>query len=309
MSTNYFLTRLWQILLTLVGISVIVFGLARMSGDPVTLMAPQGATQEDIADLRAKLGLDAPLIIQYWRFISRTVQGDFGKSVKWGVPALEIVLERFPATLLLSISALIFGFSVAVPIGVFSAVHRGTIFDGAGKVIALIGQSVPTFWIGLILIITFALRFPIFPTSGIGTFEHLVLPSITLGGFVAAAIMRITRSAMIDALESDYVRTARSKGIAEWRVIWQHALKNAAIPIVTITGLMGANILRGAVVTESVFAWPGVGKLAVDAVYARDFPLVQAAVLFMGVVFTAVNFLVDLLYGALDPRIRYEKHD
>lgn len=307
MSSRFVVQRLVQTLLTILLLSVIVFALARISGDPVAIMAPPEASAEQLDLLRAKLGLDQPLPVQYWRFISSAAEGDFGTSIKWNSSAAAIIIERFPATILLATTSMIIGLLLALPVGILSAVKRDSWFDNVGKVVALTGQSMPTFWFGILLILVFSLYVPIFPTSGYGTAAHLVLPSITLGGFVAASIMRVTRSAMLDALEADYVRTARSKGVPEWRVVMVHALKNGAIPILTITALQAATILRGAVVTESVFAWPGVGKIAVDAVYARDFPLVQAAVLFMGVVFLVMNLLVDLLYVLLDPRISYLK--
>lgn len=304
---RYVLGRVVQSLLVLLGLSVIVFGLARLTGDPVKIMAAPEASAEDVERLRAKLGLTEPLPTQYWRFIRQAVQGDFGESIRWQKPALDIILERFPATLLLSATSMAFGILLALPIGMLSAARRDTVYDRVGKIVALLGQSMPTFWLGLLLILAFALYIPVFPTSGFGTALHVVLPSCTLGAFVAASIMRVTRSAMLDVLGSDYIRTARSKGLAEAAIVWKHALRNAAIPIVTITALQAATVLRGAVVTETVFAWPGVGKIAVDAVYARDFPLVQASVLFMGTVFTAVNFLVDVAYAGLDPRVAYDR--
>jgi peptide/nickel transport system permease protein len=304
---RFIVVRLTQTLLTILLLSFIVFGLSRLSGDPVGILAPAEASQEDIARLRTSLGLDRPLPVQYWRFLSNAVQGDFGMSIKWNEPAADIILARFPATILLSATSMIFGLLLALPVGIWSAVKRDSWFDNLGKVIALVGQSMPTFVFGILLILVFALYIPLFPTSGYGTISHLILPSITLGAFVAASIMRVTRSAMLDALEADYVRTARSKGVPEWRVTMIHALKNGAIPILTITALQAAMILRGAVVTETIFAWPGVGKIAVDAVYSRDFPLVQAAVMFMGVVFLFMNLLVDMLYVFLDPRISYLK--
>lgn len=307
LSIKFIAERFVQTLLTLVLLSVIVFGLARISGDPVSLMAPMEATEQDLANIRASLGLDHSLPVQYWYFMVNGLQGDFGQSIKWGRPAMDMLLERFPATLILSVTAMIIGITLAIPVGILSAVRRDTWFDHFGKVVALIGQSMPTFWFGILLILFFALYIPIFPTSGYGLDSHLVLPSFTLGVYVAASIMRVTRSAMLDALDTDYVRTARSKGVPEWRIILVHALKNAAVPILTITALQAANILRGAVVTETVFSWPGIGKIAIDAVYGRDFPLVQAAVLLMGVIFLAVNLLVDLLYLFLDPRISYQK--
>ncbi len=307
MSLSFVLQRLLQALFTLLMLSVIVFGLARLTGDPASLMAPMEASEADLANLRASMGLDKPLPVQYWIFLSNAVQGDFGQSIKWNRPAAEMIVERFPATIYLSVAAMLFGMALAIPVGIWSAVKRDTWFDSVGKIIALVGQSMPTFWFGILLILVFSLQLRILPTSGYGLGAHLVLPTVTLGFFVAASIMRITRSAMLDALEADYVRTARSKGVPEWRIILVHALKNGAIPIITITALQAATILRGAVVTETVFAWPGIGKVAIDAVYGRDFPLVQASVMFMGVVFLAVNFLVDLTYVALDPRISYKK--
>jgi peptide/nickel transport system permease protein len=304
---RFIVVRLTQTLLTILLLSFIVFGLSRLSGDPVGILAPAEASQEDIARLRTSLGLDRPLPVQYWRFLSHAVQGDFGMSIKWNEPAADIILARFPATILLSATSMLFGLLLALPVGIWSAVKRDSWFDNLGKVIALVGQSMPTFVFGILLILVFALYIPLFLTSGYGTISHLILPSITLGAFVAASIMRVTRSAMLDALEADYVRTARSKGVPEWRVTMIHALKNGAIPILTITALQAAMILRGAVVTETIFAWPGVGKIAVDAVYSRDFPLVQAAVMFMGVVFLFMNLLVDMLYVFLDPRISYLK--
>lgn len=296
-----------QALLTMLLLSVIVFGLSRLSGDPVNLMAPMEASAEDIERIRASLGLDKPLIVQYWYFVTNALQGDFGRSIKWDRPAAEMLLERFPATLYLSATSMALGLVLALPVGIWSAVRRDTWFDSFGKIVALAGQSMPTFWFGILLILFFSLYIPLLPTSGYGLDEHLILPTVALGLFVAASIMRVTRSAMLDALEADYVRTARSKGVPEWRVIMVHAFKNGAIPILTITALQAATILRGAVVTETVFAWPGIGKIAIDAVYGRDFPLVQAAVLLMGVIFLAVNFLVDMLYVLLDPRISYVK--
>jgi ABC-type dipeptide/oligopeptide/nickel transport system permease component len=307
MSLRFVIGRLGQALLTLVLLSLIVFGLARLTGDPVMLMAPMEASPQDIANIRASLGLDKSLPMQYLHFAGNALQGDFGQSIKWDRPAMEMLLERFPATLVLSATSMAFGLVLALTVGIWSAVKRDSVFDNVGKVIALIGQSMPTFWFGILLILVFSLQLRLLPTSGYGLGLHLVMPTLTLGTFVAASIMRVTRSAMIDALEMDHIRTARSKGVPERQVIFVHALKNAAIPILTITALQAATILRGAVVTETVFAWPGIGKIAIDAVYARDFPMVQASVLLMGVVFLVVNLLVDLVYVILDPRISYER--
>jgi peptide/nickel transport system permease protein len=305
--TKYYIGRLVQMLLTLLVISIIVFGLSRLTGDPVEMMAGPWATAEDLTRIRARLGLDSPIVAQYARYIGRAVQGDFGESIRWHSDVMGIILDRFPNSLLLSMCAMVFAFGFGLPLGVISAVYRGRFFDTIAKFVALVGQSMPSFWIGILLIMAFALYVPLFPTSGIGTASHFVLPSITLGWFVAANIMRVTRSAVLDVLDSDYVRTARARGFPERTVIWDHALRNAAIPIVTVTALQAANILQGAVVTETVFAWPGLGKLAVDAVFARDFPVVQGAVLFGGLIYISVNLALDVLYGYLDPRISYKQ--
>ena len=307
MSIRFIIERLMQALLTMLLLSIIVFGLSRLTGDPVNLMAPMEASPEDIARIRASLGLDKPLLTQYWIFITNAIQGDFGQSIKWDRSAAQMLLERFPATIVLSITSMALGLLIALPVGIWSAVKRDTWFDSAGKIVALAGQSMPTFWFGILLILFFSLYIPLFPTSGYGLDIHLVLPTVTLGAFVAASIMRVTRSAMLDALETDYVRTARAKGVSEWNVIMRHALKNGAIPILTITALQAATVLRGAVVTETVFAWPGIGKIAIDAVYGRDFPLVQGAVMMMGMIFLLVNLIVDVMYVFLDPRISYVK--
>lgn len=308
MSRGFILQRLLQMVLTLLGLSIIVFALARLSGDPVSLLVSQEATAEDVARLRQKLGLDRSYAVQYVQFLKLALQGDFGHSITWKTPVRDLLIERFPATMLLSGCAMLFAVALALPLGVMSAARRGSWVDNFGKLLALVGQSMPTFWIGILLILVFALHWRLLPSSGYGTWAHVVLPAITLGSFVAASIMRVTRSSMLDVLEADYIRTARSKGLAERRVVWDHAFRNAAIPILTITALQAAMILRGAVVTETVFAWPGIGKIAVDAVYNRDFPLVQGAVLFMGAMLALMNFLVDLLYAVLDPRIRLARN-
>ncbi|MGD9923754.1 MAG: ABC transporter permease [Pseudorhodoplanes sp.] len=304
MSRRFILQRLLQMALTLFGLSVIVFALARLTGDPVSLMLSQEATPEDIARVRHTLGLDQPYLVQYLHFVRLAVVGDLGTSITWKAPVSALLIERFPATMVLAGCSMIFAVLLALPLGIASAVRRDSWLDTGGKLVALVGQSMPTFWIGMVLILLFSLKLPLLPSSGYGTVAHVVLPAITLGSFVAASIMRITRSSMLDVLATDYIRTARSKGLSERRVVWDHALRNAAIPILTITTLQAAMILRGAVVTETVFAWPGIGKIAIDAVYNRDFPLVQGAVLFMGALLAVVNLVVDLLYAVFDPRIR-----
>ncbi len=303
---RYIVKRCMQCLITLFGITIVVFFMARMTGDPAIILLPADATDEAIEAFRVKLGLDQPLPVQYLFFIENAVKGDFGLSIAKKEPAMGIILERFPATAVLCLVALLFAVIIALPIGVMSAVKKGSAFDQFGKLLALTGQSMPSFWLGLMLMLVFALYLGFFPTSGFEKPQSIVLPAFTIGWFIAAQIMRIARSSTLNTLDSEYVKLVRIKGLSEKLVIWKHILKNAAIPIVTITGLQIANFLRGSVIVETVFAWPGVGRAAIQAVYQRDFPVVQTSVFFMGVVFVGVNLLVDVIYAFLDPRIRYQ---
>lgn len=288
------------------GVSTIVFIVLRLSGDPAVLLLPQEASVEDVMRLRRDLGLDDPLLLQYLRFLGHTVVGDFGESLRHREPAMLLVRSHLWATLELSFAAFFIAAAVAVPIGILAAVKPNTLYDHAVLTLTLIGQSAPTFWIGIMLILAFGLGLRWFPIGGRGTFSHLVLPALTLGAFAMASIARLTRSAMLEVLGLDYINTARAKGLSHGSVIWKHALKNAAIPVVTIMGLQFGALLGGAVVTETVFSWPGIGRLAIQGIYNRDYPVVQAAVFIAAAFFVVINLVVDLLYTMLDPRIRYE---
>ena len=297
--------RTLQSLILLWLVTVVVFGLLHLTpGDPASLMLGEQATPEQIRDLRTALGLDEPLVTQYARFLGHALRGDFGMSIRAQRPALEVVLERLPATLLLAAGAFVFALFVGMPIGVVSAVKRLSLWDHGSMALALLGQSMPVFWLGLMLIVVFSVNLRWFPVSGWGGPQHLVLPAITLGTFLIGLIIRLTRSSMLDVLGQDYVRTARAKGLAEPVVITHHALRNALIPVVTLLGLQLGLLLGGAVITETVFAWPGVGMMTVTAIHQRDYPVVQCAVFVSAVLVVSINWAVDTLYNFLDPRIR-----
>jgi peptide/nickel transport system permease protein len=286
--------------------SVIVFSLARVTGNPLDVLLPLEATPEDYERVAKHWGLDKPLYVQYFVFLTKAVRGDFGMSWKWqGHSAMGLVVERLPATLELAGLALIISVLIAVPVGVLAAVTKDRPFDYAGKIIALLGQSLPSFWLGIVLMWIFAVTLGWLPTSGRGGISHMILPAVCLGWFQVAAMMRLVRSAMLDVLDSEFVKLARVKGLAEWKVVWKHCLRNAAIAPLTYFAITAGVLLTGSVVIESVFAWPGTGLLAVDAVRARDFQVVQAIVIVFAAVFIFTNLVVDVLYAYLDPRIRY----
>jgi len=267
------------------------------------LLSPD-ATAEDIQQFREAMGFNDPFLVQYVRFLRGALHGDFGQSVRHGESAFDLVLERMPATFELAGAGLALALCLAIPAGILSAVRRNTLPDYVATVVALLGQSMPTFWLGIMLILVFSVRLGLLPSSGRGSLEHLILPAITLGLFTTARITRLTRSGMLEVLNQDYIRTARAKGVAGAPVVWKHALKNAAIPIVTIVGIELGTLLGGSVITETIFAWPGVGRLSVQAIANRDYPVVQAAVFLLSTTFVVVNLLVDLMYTYLDPRIR-----
>jgi peptide/nickel transport system permease protein len=269
-------------------------------------MLPMEATEEDFANMRRALGLDKPLVVQFFVFVSNAAQGDFGDSYYWSAPAMELLIDRLPATLELALAGLAFALLLAVPLGVLSAVYRGGWIDNGAKIFAMLGQAMPGFWVGLLLIVFIAVELRWLPAYGRGTLAHLVLPAIALGWYPVAAMTRTLRSAMLDILESDYVRMERAIGLPERAIIWRYALRNAAVPLVTMIGVYFANMLGGAFVIEVVFAWPGVGRTVVEAVFARDFPVVQAGVVLAAVIFVVVNLIVDLSYGFIDPRIRHD---
>ncbi len=304
---RFIAVRVLQSLVAILVMSMIVFGLARVSGNPLEVMLPLEAEQEDYDRLTKYWGLDRPIHEQYVTFVKKGIQGDFGESLKYqGKSAMGLVMERLPATLELAGFALLISAILAVPIGVLAAVSKDTGWDAGAKVIALLGQSLPGFWLGIMLMWIFAVWMDWLPSSGRGGLKHMILPAITLGWFQVAAIMRLVRSSMLEVLDSEFVKLTRVKGIPEWKVVWKHCLRNAAIAPLTFFAIIAGQLLTGSVVTETVFTWPGVGLLVVDAVRSRDFQVVQAVVIMFAFIFILCNLLVDILYAFLDPRIRYQ---
>jgi len=289
-----------------VGVSLVVFGLVHLSGDPVLLMVSSDAPADVIATTRHELGFDRPLHAQFIDYVARAARGDLGVSLRSSLPVAALIRERLPATVELTVAALLIAVVVAIPAGIVSAVKRGSALDRLAMVGAVAGQAVPIFWLALLLIAFFGVYLRWLPVFGRGSLAHLVLPAVSLSTVILGRLARLVRSSMLEVLGQDYVRTARAKGVGEVRVLAGHALKNAAIPIVTLLGLQFAQLLGGAVVTETIFAWPGIGRLVVEAIFNRDFPVVQGVVLVVSLIFVAVNLLVDLAYAALDPRIRTE---
>jgi len=289
---------------TLLAMSVIVFLLGRLTGDPVALLLSEYATEHDRAELTRELGLDQPLPKQYWVFVSRAIQGDLGRSVTGDrQPAVQMIMERLPASLRLALVALVISLAIGIPLGVLAAMKRGTAIDSGARVLALLGQSVPVFWLGLVLMYVFSVQLGWLPTSGYGDWRHYVLPAISMALFTVAAVTRLVRVSMIDALSSEYIKLARIKGVSERSVVWKHALRNSLIPVLTYMGAFFATMITGAVVIETVFSWPGIGRLAYESILNRDFPVMQAVVLVMTGIFMLANFAVDIAYAWLDPRI------
>ena len=305
--TRFILTRVAQSLVVLAVLSVVVFLLARTTGDPLMLILPMSATDEDIANARAYLGLDRPLVEQYASFVSKAVRGDFGMSLRARRPVWELIEQRLPNSLKLAAFSICITMLLALPLGVLAAVHKDTWIDRTAQIVAVLGQSLPTFWVGIVLIEFVAGRLQWLPAGGTGGLTHYIMPGLTLGWFVVAGMMRLIRSGMLEVLDSEYVKMARVKGVPERRVVWQHALKNAIIPVVTFAGVYFAILVTTAIVVESVFAWPGVGRLAYEAITSRDFPVIQAVVLLTAVVVAAANLCVDCLYAFIDPRIRFAR--
>lgn len=301
---GYVASRLLHALAVIFGVSVAVFFLIRVGGDPSALFLPPDASVADIARFRHQMGFDRPLLVQYGDFIGHALRGDFGHSLRYDQPAMQLVLERMPATLELSSIALVLSLLVAVPLAILAATHRNSIIDRIGLLVSLAGQSFPTFWLAIIFILIFSERLEWLPPSGRDTWRNLVMPSVALAAYSTAIIMRLLRSSMIEVLQSDYIRTARGKGLSEPRIVIGHALRNAAIPTLTVIGLQVGALLGGAVITEEVFAYPGVGQLAIEAISNRDFTVVQAFVLLMAALIVAINLLVDASYALLDPRLR-----
>lgn len=301
---RYFLQRLLQGVVSVIGASIVIFVISRLSGDPIVLLLPTEAPPALIEQVRRDMGLAEPVWRQYLIFAGKALQGDFGQSYRWQQPALQLVLARLPATIELALAALLFSVALAVPFGVLSAVHRGSWVDKLGKGFAMLGQAMPNFWVGLLMILVFSIELNWLPAYGTGGPANLIMPAIALGWYPVAAQTRIVRSAMLDVLDSDYIRMGRAVGAPEWVLVWKYALRNAAVPLVTILGVYFASMLGGAFVVETIFAWPGVGRTVVEAVFSRDFPVVQVGVLLTSVLFVLSNLLVDLSYGLIDPRIR-----
>jgi peptide/nickel transport system permease protein len=293
-----------QLLVVCLGISVITFLLLHLKGDPVVLLLPLDAGKEEMERIRHLMGFDQPLYVQYLRFLMGAVRGDFGDSLYMRKSAFALVMERMPATLLLTFAGLIVSLVIAIPLGIVSAMKRYSVVDNLCTMFAVGGQAMPIFWLGIMLIIVFSVKFHWLPASGFGTWTHLVLPATTLGFFLAPLTMRLVRSGMLEVLSQDYVRTARAKGVSEHDVLLKHAFRNVAIPVVTIIGLQFGQLLGGAIVTETVYAWPGVATFTVTAIRNSDFPVVQASVFLLALCIVVVNLIVDLLVGMIDPRIR-----
>jgi peptide/nickel transport system permease protein len=302
---RYIVTRIFYALISLVLLSMTIFCLVRVTGDPAILMAEPGAKEEDLQAIRREFGLDKPWPIQYVTFVQSMIRGDFGKSIYYRVPAFELYLQRLPASLQLAAVAMIISLVFGIPIGIFAAVRVNTWFDKFGNVFANLGLALPSFWVGLMLILLFSVYLHVLPSAGSGSMKHILMPAFSLGWVFAASHMRLARSAMLEVLGSEYVKLARIKGLSERLVIAKHAFKNAIIPVLTFAGINLALIVNGAIVVESVFAWPGIGRLLYEGVAFRDFPVVQVTVIMGGLMIVVVNLVVDILYAYIDPRIHY----
>jgi peptide/nickel transport system permease protein len=301
---QYILRRLFLSIFVVAGVTVVVFMVIRISGDPTALMISPDASAEDVAELRARMGFDRPIPVQFVDFLAGAVRGDFGDSLRYREPAFALVIERLPATVQLAAASLLVAIAVALPAGIVSAVRRNTIWDRAAMFLALFGQSMPVFWFGILLILIVSVQLKLLPSSGSGGWQHLILPALTLGLYSTARLTRLVRSEMLEMISQDFVRTARAKGLREQAVLYRHALRNALIPVVTVIGIEAGGMLGGAVITETVFAWPGIGQLAVRSIFNRDYPLIQAVVFTIAIMFVVINLAVDVLYAALDPRIK-----
>jgi ABC-type dipeptide/oligopeptide/nickel transport system permease component len=302
---SYILHRLFQALIVVLGISLITFSLLHLFRDPVLILLPPEATKEDVATLRKEMGLDRPLVVQYGKFLVGMFQGDFGKSFVASRPALELVLDRMPMTLTLAGAGLLLAIIISIPLGVWAAVRRNRLPDHSASIFAVLGQAMPLFWLDIMLIIIFAVKLKLLPASGAGSWRHLILPATGIAVSLVPILMRLTRSRMIEILSQDYIRTARAKGLRERAVLFRHALRNALIPVVTILGFQFGMLLGGAVITETIFAWPGVASLVVESIFNSDFPVVQAAVALFAVMIVAANLITDIAVAWLDPKIRF----
>lgn len=304
---RYLFVRLFQTILTLFILSAIIFLLVRVSGDPAVLMLPEEASQEDYQKLREKLGLDKPIYVQYSIFLGNAVTGDLGRSIRTKIPVSKSIRDALPNTLKLIAVSMFLGLIFGIPIGVLAAAKKNSFWDRFVRVIAGIGQSVPTFWMGLIMINIFVVKFNILPSSGMGSWKHYLMPSYCLAIFFMAAVIRLLRSSMLEILDAEFIKLARVKGLSEAIVIWKHTLKNSLLPVVSFSGVYIALLISGSIMVETVFAWPGFGRLAYRAIFQQDFPLIQGVVLTAAVIVMAANYLTDILYAYLDPRIRHNK--
>ena len=302
---RYIVMRVGQSIIALMILSMVIFALGRVTGDPVILLLPPDATQEAEDILRRSLGLDQSWPIQYWKFMSNAVQFDFGDSIKAKRPVLDLIGPKVMNSVRLGLAAMVITLAMGIPLGVLAAVKRDTFFDGGAKLIAVLGQSLPQFWVGIMLIQLFTVQLDLLPAAGTGGVTHYIMPAFTLGWWVAAAIMRLLRSSMLEALDGEYIKMARIKGLSEWKIVWKHTFKNALIPVLTFAGTYLATFITGAILVETVFAWPGLGRLVYDSIIWRDFPVLQTLVLMIAAVVISVNLIVDILYAYIDPRIRY----
>jgi peptide/nickel transport system permease protein len=303
--TQFVVRRLLSSVVVLFAVTIFVFAMSHMSGDPRTVYLNEYVTAEQYEAWGVRMGLDKPLVVQYGVWLGKVVRGDFGESLDENRPVKDVVLDRLPATLQLTAAAFVFAILFAIPLGVLSAVRRGTIWDYVGRTLALLGQATPPFWAGIMLILIFAVWLGWLPVSGRGGPSHYILPTITLGSGSAAGLLRLVRSSMLEVMDSEFIKFARAKGVANRKIIWKHAFRNAGLAPLTFTGLMLAGYLTGAVVTETVFAWPGLGRLAVSAVFNTDFPVLTACIIFFTLIYVGLTFIIDLIYGILDPRIVY----
>ncbi|MBA7673188.1 Nickel transport system permease protein NikB [subsurface metagenome] len=305
--TRFIIVRVLQSFVALIGISILIFVLVRASGDPSDLFRTSMTTEEDIARIRVSLGLDKSIPEQYWIFITGLAQGDLGESLVRNRPVTDMIMERLPTTLALTSTAFFVSMLLALFLGILGATRRDTFLDNGVKFIAILGQALPGFWVAIMAILVFSVYWQIFPPKGTGGFMHYVLPVATMAFFLLPGMMRLIRSSMLDVLDSEYIKLARIKGLPERIIIWKHALRNALIAPLTAAGMIFAMLITGAVVTENVFAWPGIGRLSIEALWARDFPIIQGITLMVAVSVLFINLLVDILYAYIDPRIRYQK--
>ncbi|MGH7861297.1 MAG: ABC transporter permease [Candidatus Dormibacteraceae bacterium] len=296
--------RLVHTVLSLIAVTILAFGIVRLTGDPVLAILPVDATKQDITRVRAELGLDQPIYVQYGRYMVQLAHGDLGISYLTRTPVIDVIAQRLPATLQLGGAALLLVFGVGIPLGLYAAYWQGGWLDRSVGFGAVLGQSAPQFWVGLLLILVFAVHFRLVPAGGYGGFLFFILPAFTMALASFAGITRLTRSSTIEVMAADYVRFLRVKGLSDQVILWKHALRNAALPVLTLGGVVTADLVTGSVVTETVFAWPGIGQLIINSIHARDFPVIQAVVLVFAVVYLGINLVVDITYIILNPRLR-----